>query len=187
MTQSSRSQTSKQGVILSRTFGTVLSLLWFCLSPAHANPSDLFTPVESNIGVPADLQEYLHSEQVIRHRFVTVDIEYLWNLFESARDLENFDDVERIELCLFGDFSVEMKLVKVNHSYWSSIAILVTTMPGYGTDPDANIFATMWLRRDESVSSRIWAAGEIYYVSPVEKGPLHVIKQVDPEMMPNFD
>ena len=187
MTQSRRSQTSKQGAILSRTFGTVLSLLWFCLSSAHANPSDLFTPVESNISVPADLQEYLHSEQVIRHRFVTVDIEYLWKLFESARDLENFENVETIKLRLFDDFSVETRLVKVNHSYWSSTATLVTTMPGYGTDPDANIFATMMLRRDESVSSRIWATGEIYYVSPVDKGPLHVIKQVDPELMPALD
>ena len=172
---------------MSRIFANVALLLSLSLLSAQTNPSELLNVVKSVVSAPEHLQEHLQSSQVIRHRFVTVDIEYLWNLFESARDLSNLDNVDPIRIGLFGDFSVEMRLVKVNHRYWSSSATLVTTMPGYGTDPDSNIFATMTLKRDESVSARIWAAGDIYYISPVETGPIHVVTQVDPEKMPSLD
>lgn len=164
---------------MSRAFGTVVWFLLVSACFALAKPSDLVTPVEYDIDVPASLQEYLESSQVVRHRFVTVDIEYLWNLFESVRDLDSFDHVERIELKLFEDFSVEMRLVKVIHNYWRSHATLVTTMPGFSTDADANIFADVTLKRDESISARIYAAGDIYHISPVEGGPVHVVVQAD--------
>ncbi len=172
---------------MSRAFGTVVWFLLVSACFALAKPSDLVTPVEYDIDVPASLQEYLESSQVIRHRFVTVDIEYLWNLFESVRDLDSFDDVEPIELKLFEDFSIEMRLVEVIHNYWRSHATLVTTLPGYSTDPDVNIFADVVLKRDESFSATIYAAGERYYVSLVEEGPVHVITQLDPDKMPALD
>lgn len=149
--------------------------------------AELLAAVDSEVTVPSDLQEHLDSSIVIRHRFVNVDIEYLWNLFESARDLHDFSAVDPIQLGLFDDFAVELRLVRVHHRYWSSNAILVTTLPGYGTDPDANIFGNVRLKRDESASARIWAAGDIYYIAPVENGPIHVITQVDPKEMPTID
>jgi len=172
---------------LSRASNTAVLLLALCLLSAPAYSAELLTAIESEVIVPPELQEHLDSSLVIRHRFVEIDVEFLWNLLESARDSDDLDAVDPIQLGFFDDFSVEFKLVKVNHRYWSSNAMFVTTTPGFGKEPDANIFANMTIKRDESVSARIWAAGDIYYIAPVEDGPVHVITQVDPEKMPAMD
>ena len=187
LTYCSRSRESKSSTILSRVSNTVLLLSALCLLSAPVYSVELLTAVDSETIVPPDLQKHLDSPLVIRYRFVRVDIEYLWNLFESARDLNEFDPVDRIKMGFFDDFSVELKLVKVNHRYWSSHATFVSTLPGFGADPNANIFASVTLKRGESASARIWAAGDIYYIAPVENGPVHVITQVDPEKMPAID
>ncbi len=163
----------------------ILAALMLYAYSTSVHSDDLLSAIEQD--VPVDLEEYLNSSLVIRYRFVTVDIETMWNTFEAARDLDSFEDGPTLELKLFEALSFEMRVVNVNHSYWSSGGTLVNNSPDYGTDPAAHNFATAMLKRDESVSARVWAAGDIYYITPVERGPIHVITQVDPEKMPAFD
>lgn len=172
---------------MKQLFSSFLLLLALLLVATKAYSDDPLRDLESGMTVPSSMQEYLESSQVIRYRYVTADIEHLWSLFESSRNLDDFDGVEPIQLKLFDDLSVELKLVKVNHSYWRSNAMLVTTMPGFGTDLESSIFASVRLERNESVSANIRVAGDFYFISPIDEGPIHVIWQADPEKMPNLD
>jgi len=153
----------------------------------HVERDHLLAPVEHEIDIPEELISFLESSQVIRYRFVTIDIEFFWNLFETSRDLGNFDDVSPIKFHLFDDMVVEMKLSHVYHTYWYSYAAMVTTLPGYETDPYANIFADVSLVRDESATVDMYAAGVRYAVMPVHRGPYHVIFQFNPDEMGAID
>ena len=172
---------------MKHVFSSVVLLLPLILLAATAYSDDPLIPLEPGITAPANMQEYLESSEVMRYRYVTADIDYLWKLFESSQDLDDINDADLIQLKLFDDFSVELKLVTVYHRYWWSYANLVTTLPGFGTDPESNIRAEITLRRDEGVSAEIRAAGDFYYILPVDEGPIHVIWQADPAKMPNMD
>lgn len=137
--------------------------------------------------VQAKLRAFLDSSQVIRYRVVSVDIPWLWSFLETARDLEDFDDQAPIEFSLFEDLSLNMRLTNVHHRYWTSHAIFVTTRADYDSNPDSNVFARFSLNRGESLTATFYVAGDQYAISLIEKGPYHVITQLNAEEMPNLD
>ena len=170
---------------MKRAFGSGIPVLltWLFASTAHSE--HLLAPIDSVPDIPADEQEYLDSDEVIRYRFVRIDVDDLWQEFESARDNDNLSSADPLLLNLFDGLLVEMRYGKVHHRYWWSQASLRASVSG--ADPEVAGAAHVQLQRGAGAEISIRLAGDIYQVSPVGNSPIHVVLQLDPAKMPNLD
>ena len=144
---------------------------------AHATPIQLVERAESNVDVPSFLAEQLGSEMYLRHRFVLIDFERLWELCNTASDVNTIDDRQSIGIALFPDFSVELKIARITVNTRSCYVVLVAPNEASETNNHSNTHAFLDAWRAGGLTARIWAAGQLYHIEPVGDGPVHVVTQ----------
>lgn len=157
-------------------------LYWSCLSPLSATSDDLFSPVETSVEASIRFEELgFRPAEVLRYRFVYVDADYLWTVFESAESVNHAGDEKLVEITLFDDHSMELRLVKPSISIDRLVASGVFIDKAFSLDDELRKRTAMeiTLTRDGRTWADIGSKTEKYGFFPVSSGPIHVLVHFD--------
>jgi hypothetical protein len=157
-------------------------LLWSCLSPLSATSDTLFSPVETSVEASISFEDLSFSPaEVLRYRFVYVDADYLWTVFESAESVEHTDDERFVRITLFDDLAMELRPVKVSISIdrLAASGVFIDKALPLGDELRERTAAEIALTRDGRAWADIGTKTDQYGLFPVNSGPIHVIVHFD--------
>lgn len=161
------------------TYLLAVFLSVFCIHPSPAEEHRIFRGVEPHIDVTYQGRDRLHAPEILRYRFITVDVKTLREKFFAAAQLDDIDTAQKFQIHLFPDVMITAK--------FASARLFSATLTPLSGESKLGGYAYFHISVDGFLTGSVSVAGHRYGIFNTDKLPYHVVVELDPSYEVYFE